>query len=37
MIDSIEFSLIQPKLIKRMAAVEITRAELYDNDGFPLE
>ena len=24
-------------MIKRMASVEITRAELYDNDGFPLE
>ena len=37
MIDSIEFKLLSPKLLKKMAAVEITRAELYDNDGFPLE
>ena len=37
MIDSINFSLLSPQLIKRMSAVEITKAELYDNDGFPLE
>ncbi|MFQ6020482.1 MAG: DNA-directed RNA polymerase subunit A' [Candidatus Aenigmatarchaeota archaeon] len=37
MIKSIEFSLLSPQLIKKMAAVEVVRAELYDNDGFPLE
>ncbi|MBU5557941.1 MAG: DNA-directed RNA polymerase subunit A' [Candidatus Aenigmatarchaeota archaeon] len=37
MIRSIDFSLMSPAMIKKLAAVEITKAELYDNDGFPLE
>ena len=37
MIDSIDFSLLSPQMVKKLSAVEITRAELYDNDGFPLE
>lgn len=37
MIESIEFKLLSPSMIKRMAAVEITKADLYDNDGFPIE
>lgn len=37
MIKSIEFSLLSPQMIKKMSAVEIVKAELYDNDGFPLE
>ncbi len=37
MITSIEFSLLSPTMIKKLAVVEITKAELYDNDGFPLE
>jgi len=37
MITSIEFSLLAPSMVKKLAAVEITKAELYDNDGFPLE
>ncbi|NIO44773.1 MAG: DNA-directed RNA polymerase subunit B, partial [Candidatus Aenigmarchaeota archaeon] len=37
MIDSIEFYLLSPKIVKEMSSTEITRAELYDNDGFPLE
>ncbi len=36
-IDSIEFTLLSPQIIKKMASTEITKAELYDNDGFPLE
>ncbi len=37
MIESIEFKLLSPSMIKRMAASEITKADLYDNDGFPIE
>ncbi len=37
MIDSIEFSLLSPQMIKKMASVEIVKPDLYDNDGFPLE
>jgi len=37
MIDSIEFKLLSPEMIEKMAATEILRADLYDNDGFPAE
>ncbi len=37
MIKSIQFSLLPPTMIKKMAALEVVKAELYDNDGFPLE
>ncbi|MEM5781884.1 MAG: DNA-directed RNA polymerase subunit B, partial [Candidatus Aenigmatarchaeota archaeon] len=37
LIGSIEFSLLSPQMIKKMSSAEITKAELYDNDGFPLE
>jgi len=37
MIESINFSLLSPKMLKKLAAIEITKPELYDNDGFPLE
>ncbi len=37
MLDSIRFSLLSPQMVKKLAAVEIVKPELYDNDGFPLE
>jgi len=37
LITSIEFSLLSPQQVKRLAVVEITKAELYDNDGFTVE
>ena len=37
MIKSIQFSLMSPQLTRKLAVAEITKAELYDNDGFPLE
>jgi len=37
LIDSIGFGLLSPQFIKKMSSTEITKAELYDNDGFPLE
>jgi len=37
MINSIEFSLLSPQMIKKLAVAEIVKPELYDNDGFPLD
>ncbi len=37
MIESIEFKLISPQIIKKMSVTEVTKAELYDTDGFPIE
>ncbi|NOZ81711.1 MAG: DNA-directed RNA polymerase subunit A' [Candidatus Micrarchaeota archaeon] len=37
MIESIEFRLLSPEMIKKLAVVEITKPELYDIDGFPVE
>ncbi|HIQ50127.1 MAG TPA: DNA-directed RNA polymerase subunit A' [Nanoarchaeota archaeon] len=37
MIESIEFKLLSPQMIKKMSAAEITKTELYDADGFPVE
>jgi len=37
MIKGIEFGLLSPTLIKKMASCEITKPELYDADGFPVE
>ena len=37
MIDSVEFKLISSEMLEKMAAGEILRADLYDNDGFPAE
>ena len=36
-IKSIDFNLLSPQMIKKIAVVELTKADLYDNDGFPLE
>jgi len=37
MIKQIEFGLLSPTTIKKMASVEITKPELYDPDGYPVE
>lgn len=37
LIKSIDFGLLSPQMIKKMANIEITKAELYDNDGYPIE
>jgi len=37
MIESIEFKMLSPAEVKKLAVTEIVRAELYDNDGFPIE
>lgn len=36
-IKSIEFNVLSPELIRKMSCVEITRAETYDKDGYPIE
>ncbi|MEI8363958.1 MAG: DNA-directed RNA polymerase subunit A' [archaeon] len=36
-IRSIEFSVLSPDMVRKMSAVEITRAETYDKDGYPIE
>ena len=37
MINKIEFKLLSPQMVKKLSVVEILKAELYDNDGFPME
>ncbi len=36
-VDSLEFSLLSPSYIKKLSGVKITRAELYDADGYAVE
>jgi DNA-directed RNA polymerase subunit A' len=36
-IRSIEFGVLSPDMIRKMSAVEITRADTYDKDGYPIE
>lgn len=36
-VKSVGFGLLSPSMIKEMSSVEITKAELYDSDGFPVE
>ncbi len=36
-IKEIDFSLISPAMLKKIAATEITKADIYDNDGFPID
>jgi len=36
-IKSVEFGLLSPKVLKKIATVEIDRYDLYDRDGYPIE
>lgn len=36
-IKSIEFGLLSPEQVRKMSAVEITRSDTYDKDGYPIE
>ncbi len=36
-IDSIEFKMLSPKLIKKMSVVKVVTPELYDADGYPVD
>ncbi len=33
----IKFGILSPDMIKRMASMKVTRSELYDSDGYPIE
>jgi DNA-directed RNA polymerase subunit A' len=37
LVDKIEFGVIDPELIKKMSAAKITKTELYDQEGYPVE
>jgi DNA-directed RNA polymerase subunit A' len=36
-ISKIEFSVISPEMIKKMSVAKITKTELYDQEGYPIE
>ena len=36
-VDRIEFSVLSPEMIKKMAVAKITKTELYDQEGYPVE
>ncbi len=36
-IDSIEFSVISPKMVRKMSSIEIKTPDTYDKDGYPME
>ncbi|MDI6798574.1 MAG: DNA-directed RNA polymerase subunit A' [Candidatus Aenigmarchaeota archaeon] len=37
LVDKIEFSLLNPELIRKMSVAKITKTELYDQEGYPIE
>jgi DNA-directed RNA polymerase subunit A' len=37
LIDKIEFSVLNPEIIKKMNVARITKTELYDQEGYPIE
>lgn len=37
LVDKIEFSIVDPEMIKKMSAARITKTELYDQEGYPIE
>ena len=36
-IKSIEFGVLSPEIIRKMSGVEVSRADTYDKDGYPIE
>lgn len=36
-VDKIEFSVLNPEMIKKMSVAKITKTELYDQEGYPIE
>ncbi len=36
-VDRIEFSIISPEIVKKLAAAKLTKTELYDQEGYPIE
>ncbi|MEM5801975.1 MAG: DNA-directed RNA polymerase subunit A' [Candidatus Aenigmatarchaeota archaeon] len=37
LVERIEFGVLSPELIKKMAVAKITKTELYDQEGYPIE
>jgi len=37
LVDRIEFGIVDPELIKKMSVGKITKTELYDQEGYPIE
>lgn len=37
MVDKIEFAVVNPEMIKKQSAAKITKTELYDQEGYPIE
>ena len=37
LVDKIEFSVLNPEMIKKMSVAKITKTELYDQEGYPIE
>ena len=37
LVDKIEFGIISPELIKKMSVAKLTKTELYDQEGYPIE
>jgi DNA-directed RNA polymerase subunit A' len=37
LVDSIEFSVLSPDIIKKMAVAKLTKTDLYDQEGYPIE
>jgi DNA-directed RNA polymerase subunit A' len=37
LVDKIEFSILSPEMIKKMSVAKITKTELYDQEGYPIE
>jgi DNA-directed RNA polymerase subunit A' len=37
LVDKIEFGVIDPEMIKKMSVAKITKTELYDQEGYPIE
>lgn len=37
LVEKIEFGIVDPEMIKKMSAARITKTELYDQEGYPIE
>ncbi len=37
LVDKIQFGIIDPEIIRKMSAAKITKTELYDQEGYPIE
>jgi len=37
MIDKIVFGVLDPEIIKKMSAAKLSKTELYDQEGYPVD